>query len=121
MRDFKELTIFKKARLFNKNIYIKSKGFPSDERFGITSQIRRAAISISANISEGCGRNNDKVFAHFLDIAYASACEVECLLLIALDIEIIERQELDFFIDNLDEIKKMAFSFARKLRAEAET
>jgi len=118
MKDFKQLRIFIKARSLNKDIYLLSKKFPGDERFGITSQIRRASISIAANIAEGCGRNSDREFARFLDISYASACEVECILLIAFDIEIIGQQELAYINEKLDEIKKMTFSFSRKLRTE---
>lgn len=118
MKDFKQLRLFQKTRQFNRELYLKSKIFPQDEKFGITSQLRRASISIAANIAEGCGRNSDKEFARFLDIAYASACEVECLLLISLDIEIIDQIALSSLNDKLDEVKKMTFSFARKLRAE---
>ena len=118
MSDFRQLWIFQKAREFNKDLYLKSRKFPNEERFGLTSQIRRASISIAANISEGCGRKNDKEFARFLDISYASACEVECLLLIAFDIEIISQLDLTSLNEKLDEVKKMTFSFARKLRAD---
>jgi len=73
MKDFKQLNIFQKTRMFNKDVYIKTKDFPSEERFGITSQIRRASVSIATNIAEGCGRNSDKEYSRFLNIAYASA------------------------------------------------
>ena len=118
MKDFKQLTVFQKTRIFNKDIYLITKNFPTEERFGITNQIRRASTSIAANIAEGCGRNNDKEFARFLNIAYASACEVECLLLISSDLEIIDKNSLSSLNLNLDEIKKMLFSFTRKLRTE---
>lgn len=118
MSDFKQLRIFQKAREFNKNLYLKTKNFPKEELFGLTSQIRRASLSIATNISEGCGRKNDKEFARFLDISYASACEVECLLLIASDVEVMAQNNYLILNEKLDEIKKMTFSFARKLRAE---
>lgn len=118
MSDFKQLRIFQKAREFNKILYLMTKNFPREEQFGLTSQIRRASLSIATNISEGCGRKNDKEFARFLDISYASACEVECLLLIASDVEIITQEERLTINQKLDDIKKMTFSFARKLRAE---
>ena len=104
MKDFKQLTVFQKTRIFNKEIYLKTKNFPTDERFGITNQIRRASVSIATNIAEGCGRNSDKEFARFLNIAYASACEVECLLLISSDLELIDRQTLSSLQKKLDEI-----------------
>jgi four helix bundle protein len=118
MKDFKELTLFQKTRTFIKEIYLKTKDFPTEERFGITSQIRRASVSIATNIAEGCGRNSDKEFARFLNIAYASACEVECLLLISSDLELIDKQTLSSLLKLLDEIKKMSFAFSKKLMAE---
>ena len=75
MSDFKQLRIFQKAREFNKELYLKTKKFPKEELFGLTSQIRRASLSIAANISEGCGRNNDREFARFLDISYGIKLE----------------------------------------------
>ena len=80
--------------------YIKTKDFPGEERFGITSQIRRASVSIATNI------------------AYASACEVECLLLISNDLEFIDQQTLSSLQKELNEIKKMLFAFAKKLMAD---
>ena len=118
MKDFKQLNIFQKTRIFNKEIYIKTKDFPVEERFGITSQIRRASVSIATNIAEGCGRNSDKEYSRFLNIAYASACEVECLLIISNDLEFIDQQTLSSLQKELNEIKKMLFAFAKKLMAE---
>ena len=118
MKDFKQLTVFQKTRVFNKEIYLKTKNFPAEERFGITNQIRRASVSIATNIAEGCGRNSDKEFARFLNIAYASACEVECLLLISSDLELIDQQAISSLHSDLDEIKKMLFGFAQKLKTE---
>ena len=119
MKDFKQLNIFKKTRIFNKDIYLNTNNFPVEERFGITSQLRRASVSIATNIAEGCGRNSDKDFARFLNIAYASSCEVECLLLISSDLELINQQILSSLLLTLDEIKKMLFGFERKLKAES--
>ena len=118
MKDFKQLAVFQKTRIFNKEIYLKTKNFPAEERFGITNQIRRASVSIATNIAEGCGRNSDKDFARFLNIAYASACEVECLLLISSDLELIDRQTLSSLQKKLDEIKKMLFAFVKKLMTD---
>ena len=111
MKDFKQLNIFQKTRIFNKEVYIKTKDFPTEKRFGITSQIRRASVSIATNIAEGCGRNSDKEYSRFLNISYASACEVECLLLISSDLEFIDQQTLSSLLKKLDEIKKMLFEF----------
>lgn len=63
--NFKELSVWQKSRVLVKEIYLISQDFPSSEKFGLTTQIRRAAISISANIAEGCGRNSDKELVKF--------------------------------------------------------
>jgi four helix bundle protein len=68
--------VWQQARLLNKKIYGLSKAFPSNEPYSLTSQIRRASISVSSNIAEGSGRNSDADFAHFLEIAYGSLMEV---------------------------------------------
>jgi len=70
--NYKNLEVWKKSRKFVADIYSLSASFPKEEKFGIVSQIRRAAISVSLNISEGSGRGSDKEFIHFLNIAYAS-------------------------------------------------
>ena len=73
------------ARRLAGEIYSVTKSFPKDELFGLTGQLRRAAVSITANIAEGSGRNSDVDFAHFLELAYGSAMEVASLLFVATD------------------------------------
>ena len=75
--NFLNLEIWKRSRHLVKRIYIISKRFPNEEKFGLTSQLRRAAISVPSNISEGCGRGSDPQLIHFLDVAIASLCELE--------------------------------------------
>jgi four helix bundle protein len=82
---FQKLEVWQQARLLNKAIYSLSGGFPSSELYALTSQIRRASISVSSNIAEGSGRNSDADFAHFLEIAYAYLMEVISQLFLALD------------------------------------
>ncbi len=82
---FEKLDVWQKARLLNKDIYEATKSFPSSEVYALTSQIRRASISVSSNIAEGAGRNSDADFAHFLEIAYGSLMEVVSQLYLALD------------------------------------
>ena len=67
MQDFSKLKVWQKAHNFTVNLYKITKDFPSDEKFGLTNQIRRASVSIESNISEGCGRNGDKEFSRFLE------------------------------------------------------
>src|SRR5215207_3430172 len=76
---FEKLTVWQSSRRLAGEIYSVTKAFPKDELFGLTSQIRRAAVSVTANIAEGSGRNSDVDFAHFLELAYGSAMEVASL------------------------------------------
>lgn len=77
MHRFKDLEIWKKSRLFCSEIYNVTAHFPSEEKFGITNQLRRASVSIPSNIAEGAARNSSKDFARFLEIAIGSAYEIE--------------------------------------------
>jgi four helix bundle protein len=118
MKDYKKLNVFQKTRHFNTDLYSVTKIFPDSEKFGITSQIRRASISIATNIAEGCGRDSSKEFARFLNIAYASACEVECLLILSNDLKILADNESQRLSGNVEEIKKMIFGFIQKLKTD---
>lgn len=82
MHQFKELTVWQKAVDLATDVYRYTKNFPAEEKFGLTSQIRRSVVSISSNIAEGVGRKSKKEFKHFLDIAYGSASELETQLLV---------------------------------------
>ncbi len=84
MNSFKDLEIWQKSIDLSVNIYQLTKSFPSEEKYGLISQLRRAAVSIPSNIAEGWGRNNKKEFIHFLNIAKSSCMELETQLIIAL-------------------------------------
>ena len=83
MHNIKELKIWNKAMVLSVQVYELSSKFPSDERFGLTSQVRRCAVSIPSNISEGAGRNTKGEFKQFLGIANGSAYELQTQLIIA--------------------------------------
>src|SRR6478609_320774 len=83
---FEKLEIWQAARALNVEIYRTTRNFPPAESYGLTSQMRRAAVSISANIAEGAGRNSDRDFAHFLEQAYASAMELASHIFLASDL-----------------------------------
>ena len=84
MKDFRDLNVWKKAHALTLAAYKVSRSFPKEELFTLTSQMRRAAGSISANIAEGCGRGSDPEFSRFLQVAMGSASELEYHLLLGL-------------------------------------
>jgi len=104
MRDFKKLEVWRIARELNKLIYVATKVFPKDEIYGLTSQIRRASVSISSNISEGCGRRTSKDFAQFLYNAMGSIKEVECQIFISKDLGYLTSDESDKIFEELDKL-----------------
>jgi len=83
MKSHKDLDVWKKSMELVTNIYRLTRGFPQEEQYGLSSQIRRSAISIPSNIAEGAARNSDKEYKHFLYISLGSASELETQLLIA--------------------------------------
>ena len=102
--SFEKLGVWQDARKFTVNIYKITGGFPSEEKFGLTNQIRRAAVSIAANIAEGSGRISTKDQAHFYQIAYSSTIEVLSHLLIAYDLNFIDDKTLSELRIKLEEI-----------------
>lgn len=116
--NFKELSVWQKSRVLVKEIYLISQDFPSSEKFGLTTQIRRASISISANIAEGCGRNSDKELVKFLGYSLGSAYELETELLLASDIGYISIDKLNSLLDKLIEIERMISGLITKISKE---
>ncbi|RZJ36464.1 MAG: four helix bundle protein [Flavobacterium sp.] len=119
MRNFKELDIWKQARTLTKQIYQLSATFPTNEQYGITSQIRRCVISIAANIAEGSAKSSEKDFARFLQISLGSAFELESHLILCSDLEIISDFEADNNIRPLQLLQKKLYSFVRYINAQS--
>ena len=94
MQDFTQLQVWQKAHNLTINIYKLTVQMPSEEKFGLISQIRRASVSIESNLAEGCGRDGDKEFARFVDIAMGSSFELRCQLLIARDLNYLKSYKL---------------------------
>ena len=115
MRNFRNYEVWHKSHEFALEIFKNTKDFPKDEVYGLRSQIRRAAYSIPTNIAEGCGRNGDKQFARFIDIAFASASESEYLLILTNDLNYIPDDEYVKLIKKVFEIKKMLGTFYKRL------
>ncbi|MFA5778635.1 MAG: four helix bundle protein [Elusimicrobiota bacterium] len=107
MFDFENLTVYKKSMSFANEIYKVSANFPKKECFGLTDQLRRASVSIAANIAEGNGRYSRKEYIQFLRIAKGSAYECVPLLEVALGQKYLEHQEFRKLYEELEEISKM--------------
>jgi len=110
-----KLSVWKKAIDFVKRIYQITGDFPSEEKFGMVSQMRRSAISIASNISEGAGRNNKKEFNQFLGIAQGSSAELETQLIISCELGFLTNQMANELIKDLDEISKMIIGLQYKI------
>ncbi len=119
MHNFKELKVWQLSRQLVKEIYELTADFPSSEKYGLISQLRRCTVSIPTNIAEGAGRHNDKDFAQFLNISLGSAYEVETLLILAFDVNLIEQEQLDLLTIRISEIQKMTFGLIKTLRQES--
>jgi four helix bundle protein len=115
MHNFKELKVWQKGRKFVKDIYVLTKKFPKEELFVMTSQMRRAAISIPSNIAEGAGRGTDKDFSRFIDLSAGSAYELESLIYIGYDLDYFSEDEMNMYIIKVQEIQKMLFHFKNHL------
>ncbi|MEL6437935.1 MAG: four helix bundle protein [Cyanobacteria bacterium J06621_8] len=103
---------------FTINLYKITSSFPVEEQYGLTSQIRRASVSIELNISEGRGRNGNKEFCRFLDIAQGSANEVKCQIFIARDLEYIDSKVSQLLTEKINEVSRMIHSFNQKLKTK---
>ncbi|HEY3103531.1 MAG TPA: four helix bundle protein [Pyrinomonadaceae bacterium] len=107
MRPHEKLDVWKKSIDFVVNLYKATEAFPKEERFGLTSQLRRAAVSIPANIAEGAARRSDKEVAHFLSNSQGSASEVKTELLIAHRLTFLHESDYSVLRSSLDEIGRM--------------
>jgi four helix bundle protein len=106
-RSYKDLEVWKLSMEFAKELYALTSKFPSSENFGLTHQIRRAAVSIPSNIAEGQGRNSVKEFRQFLSISLGSVAEMETQLILSKKISYLTAQELNPLLSTLDRIRKM--------------
>jgi four helix bundle protein len=117
MQDFKDLTVWQKAYHLSLLSYQFTSTFPSSEQFGLTNQIRRCAVSITANIAEGRGRGSDADFKRFIQISIGSICELECHFMLANDLKFLKDNDFDTMIENLTEIRKMLIALRQRLQS----
>ena len=115
-RSYRDLEVWKLSIDFVKETYLITNNFPAAETYGLTNQIRRAAVSVPSNIAEGQGRNSTKEFKQFLAISLGSMAELETQLIIANGIGYIKGNELENYLEKLDRIRKMIKSLSNKIK-----
>ncbi len=119
MQSFRNLKVRENAHGLTLDVYKCSKNFPKEEMYGLTSQMRRASVSIGANIAEGSCRRGDAEFGRFLQMAAGSASELEYQILLARDLELLPKVEYERLSTAAEEVKRMLASLLRRLRAES--
>lgn len=107
--------MWQKAMTLVKEVYLQTENFPKSETYGIVSQIQRAAVSIPANIAEGAGRDSDKEFSRFLDIANGSAFELETLLLLSVSLQYLSEEVNKTLSLEIVEIQRMIYGLKQKI------
>ncbi len=117
MRDFRKYKVWKLSISVAKKIYSLTDELPHSEKYGITSQIQRAGISISSNIAEGCSRNSEKDFARFIEIALGSSFEVESLLVIISELKFTTAGDVEELLSELHLLQRKLNSLYSKLRS----
>lgn len=119
MHNLEEILIWKRAIDLSKEVYSLSSKLPSEEKFGLISQIRRSVISIASNIAEGAGRNSNNEFSHFLGIAQGSSFELMTQLIICKELNMLDKNEVDEILKELKEIQKMNRAFQNTLKSKS--
>jgi four helix bundle protein len=120
MQDFRKLRVWQHAKDFSVSVHRVTRGFPPDERFGISAQIRRSAQSVCANLAEGCGYRGGADSARFFQIAFGSACETLNHLIISFELGYLDATTFEDLEKQLLSIRKMLFRLLQRVRREAE-
>ncbi len=120
MRDFKGLQVWQDAHRLTMQVYRETDSFPRREQFGLTDQIRRACVSIPANVAEGCGRRSQKDFARFLQVSVGSSNELEYYLVLSRDLGYLTPEAHSTLNSNLADIRRMLSSLLRKVGRDAD-
>jgi four helix bundle protein len=112
---YKDLLVWQRGMSLAKSIYMLTQEFPAEERFGLTSQIRRAAVSVPSNIAEGQARRSTREFLQFLSHADGSLAELETQLLLASQLAFIQQSEVNPILQEIQEVQKMLTGLRRRL------
>ncbi|MGK7389477.1 MAG: four helix bundle protein [Candidatus Cyclobacteriaceae bacterium M2_1C_046] len=116
MHNIKELIIWRKSIELAKLVYKLSLSLPDDEKYGLTSQIKRSAISIPSNVAEGAGRESDKYFSQFLSIANGSSYELQTQLILARELELLNEESIVPSLNLLDEVIRINYTLQKKFK-----
>ena len=116
MNKFEDLNVWKAAMNLVVNVYDAVSDFPKEEKYGLTSQIKRSAVSIPSNIAEGAGRNSDKQFLYFLSVANGSSYELQTQILLAKKFKMIEINFADKILKEIDDVQKMLYGLQKHLK-----
>ena len=119
MQDYHKLKVWEKAHLLAIDVYRLSEGFPRRDGVALTSQLRRAALSIPTNIAEGAGKSGSNDFRRFLDIALGSASETHYQLLVARDLNLIENAVYDDLSTRVTEVRRMLVGLLKRVKLSA--
>ncbi|HYM78761.1 MAG TPA: four helix bundle protein [Candidatus Dormibacteraeota bacterium] len=119
MRNYKDLMVWEKAHKLTLSIYKETCAFPKEERFGLTSQVRRASSSIPANLAEGCGRRSDGEMGRFVQIAMGSGAELSYHLLLCRDLGILGATEFSRLSSDLEEVMRMLSALSQRVKGNA--
>ncbi|MGA2315506.1 MAG: four helix bundle protein [Thermodesulfobacteriota bacterium] len=115
LKNYKELRVWQKAYELCLKIYKTTKTIPKEERYGLTSQVRRAAVSIPSNIAEGYGRRTTGEYIQALYVAYGSQCEIETQILLAGDLDFIKADDLETLNKDVGDVERMLKGLIRSL------
>jgi four helix bundle protein len=115
LKNYKDLKVWKKSYKLSLEIYRITAKFPREEIYGLTSQIRRSVVSIPSNTAEGFGRKTTTDYIRMLYISYGSVCELETQILLAGDLDLIEKGELGSLIKDIEEIERMLKALIKPL------
>lgn len=118
MQDFRKLKVWEKSHQLTIALFKISTAFPAEYNF-LINQMQRSAVSISANLAEGCGRGSDADFKRFVQIAMGSASELEYHLLLLKDLKLMDEKKYKIFNDKLIDIKRMLATLIQKLKAKS--
>lgn len=119
MGDYRKLRAWEESHRLALEVYKVTAGFPKEELFGLTSQMRRAAASVPANLAEGCGRNRDAELARFAGIALGSATELEYQLLLARDLGYLAQADHARLVKQVGDLKPMLAKLVQSLKTDS--